>query len=65
MRPRSLGSMPKDSRKIVINWLVRLLGFTPNSTVARASAMSIGCGLKGIVAESHNQSHRVPAGPRH
>jgi hypothetical protein len=39
--------MPKDSRKIVVNWLVRFLGPAPGSAVARAGVMSIGCGLKG------------------
>jgi hypothetical protein len=50
MRRRPLGSMSKDSRKIVVNWLVKLLGSVPGSTVARAGVMSIGCGLKGNCA---------------
>jgi hypothetical protein len=47
MRPRPLGSMPKDSCKMVANWLVKLLGSAPGSAMARAGIMSIGCGLKG------------------
>jgi allophanate hydrolase subunit 1 len=39
--------MSKDSRKIVTNWLVMLLGFVPGSAVAQAGVMSISCGLKG------------------
>jgi hypothetical protein len=39
--------MLKDSRKIVANWLVKLLGSVPGSIVAQAGVMSIGCGLKG------------------
>jgi hypothetical protein len=46
MCPRSLGSMSKDSHKIVANWLVRLLGSAPGSVVARVGVMSIGCDLK-------------------
>jgi hypothetical protein len=46
MCPRSLGSMPKDSRKIVANWLVRLLGSAPSLVVARVGVMSIGYDLK-------------------
>jgi hypothetical protein len=38
--------MLKDSRRIVANWLARLLGSAPGSAMARAGAMSIGCGLK-------------------
>jgi hypothetical protein len=37
----------KDSRSMVDNWLVKLLGSTPGSAVARAGIMSIGCDLKG------------------
>jgi hypothetical protein len=47
MHPRPLGSMSKDSHKIVVNWLVRLLGSTPRSVMARAGVMSIDYGLKG------------------
>jgi hypothetical protein len=47
MCPHPLGSMLKDSRKIVANWLVRLLGSTPGSAMAQVGVMSIGCGLKG------------------
>jgi hypothetical protein len=39
--------MPKDSRKMAANWLVRLFGTAPGSVVARAGVMSTGCGLKG------------------
>jgi hypothetical protein len=39
--------MLKDSRKIVANWLVRLLGSMPSSAVACTGVMSLGCGLKG------------------
>jgi hypothetical protein len=39
--------MSKDSRKMVANWLVKLLGSVLGSIVARASVMSIGYGLKG------------------
>jgi hypothetical protein len=39
--------MPKDSRRMVANWLVNLLGSAPGSAVARVGIMSIGCGLKG------------------
>jgi hypothetical protein len=38
--------MPNDSRKIVPNWLVKLLGFTPDSAVARASIALTDYGLK-------------------
>jgi hypothetical protein len=38
--------MPKDSRRIVANWLVRLLGSMPGSTIAQAGVMLIGYGLK-------------------
>jgi hypothetical protein len=47
MCPRPLGSMSKDSRKIVVNWLVKLLGSTLGSTVAQAGVMSIGYDQKG------------------
>jgi hypothetical protein len=43
----ALGSMLKDSHKIVDNWLVRLLGSALGPTVARAAVMSIGCALHG------------------
>jgi hypothetical protein len=46
MRPQPLGSMSNDSLKIVVNWLVKLLGSMPGSAVARADVMSIGCSLK-------------------
>jgi hypothetical protein len=46
MRPWPLGSMLKDSRRMVANWLVRLSASVPGSAVARADIMSIGCGLK-------------------
>jgi hypothetical protein len=39
--------MPKDSRKIVADWLVRLLGSAPGLVVAQVGIMSIDCGLKG------------------
>jgi hypothetical protein len=39
--------MSKDSRGMVANWLVKLLGSMSGSVVARAGVMSIGCGLKG------------------
>jgi hypothetical protein len=39
--------MLKDSRKMVGNWLVKLLGSGPGSAVAGAGVMSTGCGLKG------------------
>jgi hypothetical protein len=45
--PRPLGSMPKDSLKIVANWLVKLFVSAHGSALARASIMSIGCGLNG------------------
>jgi hypothetical protein len=47
MCPQHLGSMSKDSHKMVANWLVRLLGSAPSSTMARAGIMSIGYDLKG------------------
>jgi hypothetical protein len=37
--------MPKDSLKMVDNWLVKLLESVPGSVVARAGIMSIGWGL--------------------
>jgi hypothetical protein len=45
--PHPLGSMSKESLKIVANWLVKLIGSTHGSTVVRAGIMSFGCGLKG------------------
>jgi hypothetical protein len=39
--------MPKDSYKIVANWLVRLFGSTLGSAVAQAGVMLIGYDLKG------------------
>jgi hypothetical protein len=39
--------MPKDSYKIVANWLVRLFGSALGSVVAQAGVMSIGYDLKG------------------
>jgi hypothetical protein len=39
--------MLKDSRKMVANWLVKLLGFAPGSAVAQAGIMLISYGLKG------------------
>jgi hypothetical protein len=39
--------MPKDSRKMVANLLVRLFGSAPGLAVALGGVMSIGCGLKG------------------
>jgi hypothetical protein len=39
--------MPKDSRKMVANWLVRLVGSAPGSAVDREGVKSIGCDLKG------------------
>jgi hypothetical protein len=47
MRHQPLSSMPKDSHKIVANWLVRLLGSMIGSIVNRAGVMSIDCDLKG------------------
>jgi hypothetical protein len=47
MHPQPLGSMSKDSRKIVVDWLVRLLGPALGSAVAQAGVMSIICDLKG------------------
>jgi hypothetical protein len=47
MCPQPLGSMPKDSYKMVANWLVKLLEFMPGSAVARGGIISIGCGLNG------------------
>jgi hypothetical protein len=38
--------MPKDSREIVDNWLVKLLGFASGSAIARRGIISIGGGLK-------------------
>jgi hypothetical protein len=38
--------MSKDSRKMVANWLVKLLGFVPGSAVAQVDVMSTGCSLK-------------------
>jgi hypothetical protein len=45
--PHPLGSMSKESLKIVANWLVKLIGSTHGSTVVRAGIMSFGCDLKG------------------
>jgi hypothetical protein len=39
--------MPKDSRRMVANWLVKLLGSVPGLAVARAGVLSIGYNLKG------------------
>jgi hypothetical protein len=39
--------MSKDSYKIVVNWLVRLLGTVHGLVVAQANVMLIGCGLTG------------------
>jgi hypothetical protein len=36
MRPHLLGSMSKDSHKIVANWLVILLGSMHGSIIAKA-----------------------------
>jgi hypothetical protein len=47
MCPRPLGSMSKDSRRMVANWFDMLLGSAPGSAVARAGSMSISCDLKG------------------
>jgi hypothetical protein len=47
MHPWPLGSMSKDSHKMVANWLVRLLGSTLSSAVPRAGIMSIGYDLNG------------------
>jgi hypothetical protein len=47
IHPWPLGSMSKDLHKMVANWLVRLLGSTLSSAVARAGIMSIGYGLNG------------------
>jgi hypothetical protein len=38
--------MSKDSHKIVVNWLVKLLGSAHGSVVARVGVMSIGSDLK-------------------
>jgi hypothetical protein len=38
--------MPKDSRKIVANWFVRLLESVPGSAMAQVGVMTIGCSLK-------------------
>jgi hypothetical protein len=46
----ALGSMPKESCKVVANWLVKLLGSAHGPVVARAGVMSIGYGLKGNCA---------------
>jgi hypothetical protein len=46
MRPWHLGSMPKDSRKMVANLLVKLLESVLGSVVAREGAMSIDYSLK-------------------
>jgi hypothetical protein len=42
-----LGSMSKNSCKMVANWLVRLLGSVPGSAVDRADVMLIDYSLKG------------------
>jgi hypothetical protein len=63
--PRPLGSMLKDSLKIVANWLVRLLESMHDSTVARADVMSIGCCLKGNCSESRSQSRCFLVGRKH
>jgi hypothetical protein len=34
MHPQPLGSMPKDSHKMVANWLIKLLGSVPGSVMA-------------------------------
>jgi hypothetical protein len=47
MHPQPLGSIPKDSCKMVANWLVKLLGSTVGSAMARVGVMSIGYDLKG------------------
>jgi hypothetical protein len=47
MCPRPLGSMLKDSRKMVANWLVKLLGSAPGSAVTRAGVLSISYSPKG------------------
>jgi hypothetical protein len=39
--------MPKDSRKMVANWLVKLFGSASGLTVAQPDIMSTCCGLKG------------------
>jgi hypothetical protein len=46
MCPQPLGSMLKDSRRMIANWLVKLLGSVTDSAMARAGVMSIRCGLK-------------------
>jgi hypothetical protein len=46
MRPQPLGSMLKDTCKMVANWLVKLLGFVPGSAKPRGGIILIGCGLK-------------------
>jgi hypothetical protein len=63
--PQPLGSMSKDSRKIVVNWLVRLLGSAHGSVTDRTGVMPIGCGLKGNCGGSHSQSRQLPAGRKH
>jgi hypothetical protein len=65
MHPQPLGSIPKDSRKMVANWLVKLLGSTVGSAMARVGVMSIGYDLKEIAVGSHNQSRQLSTGHRH
>jgi hypothetical protein len=43
----TLGSLSKDSHKMVATWLVRIIGSVSGSAVAQAGVMPIGCGLKG------------------
>jgi hypothetical protein len=47
MRPRPLGLMPKDSLKMVANWLVKLFRSTRGSAMAQGGSISTGCSLKG------------------
>jgi hypothetical protein len=65
MHPQPLGSMSNDSRKMVVNWLVRLLESAPGLDMARVGVMSIGYGLSEIVVGFHNQNHWLPASRRH
>jgi hypothetical protein len=47
MCPRHLGSMLKDSSKMVANWLIKLLGTASGLAVARVGVISTGYSLKG------------------